>query len=86
MLPASGAWPADLMAFMGQKGENVTVDSTEKLESSSPQASSLSKETELWVSCLVSLHWNGWGFLITQKRLSLFSFNSSWSKDNIRTN
>ena len=46
MLPASGAWPADLMAFMGQKGENVTVDSTEKLESSNPQASSLSKEKE----------------------------------------
>ncbi|PWA86793.1 golgin candidate 5 [Artemisia annua] len=43
---ASGAWPADLMAFMGQKGENVTVDSTEKLESSSPQASSLSREKE----------------------------------------
>ncbi|PWA72335.1 golgin candidate 5 [Artemisia annua] len=42
----SGAWPADLMAFMGQKGENVTVDSTEKLESSSPQASSPSKEKE----------------------------------------
>ncbi|GJS92453.1 golgin candidate 5 [Tanacetum coccineum] len=46
MLPASGAWPADLMAFMGQKGVDVTVDSTEKLESSSPQASSLSKEKE----------------------------------------
>ncbi|KVH97984.1 TATA element modulatory factor 1 DNA binding, partial [Cynara cardunculus var. scolymus] len=43
---ASGSWPADLMAFMGQKGEDGTVESMEKLESSSPQHTSFSKEKE----------------------------------------
>ncbi|XP_024972266.1 golgin candidate 5-like isoform X2 [Cynara cardunculus var. scolymus] len=43
---AEGSWPADLMAFMGQKGEDGTVESMEKLESSSPQHTSFSKEKE----------------------------------------
>ncbi|KAI3737632.1 hypothetical protein L2E82_27641 [Cichorium intybus] len=43
---ASGLWPSDLMGFMGQKGEDDTVGPTEKLETSSPQHSSYSKEKE----------------------------------------
>ncbi|XP_071686253.1 golgin candidate 5-like [Rutidosis leptorrhynchoides] len=43
---ASGSWPSDLMAFMGQKGEDVNVESMEKHESSTPKSSSFSKKQE----------------------------------------
>ncbi|CAI9267511.1 unnamed protein product [Lactuca saligna] len=43
---ASGLWPSDLMAFMGQKGEDGTAESMEALQTSSPQHSSSSKEKE----------------------------------------
>ncbi|CAH1419293.1 unnamed protein product [Lactuca virosa] len=43
---ASGLWPSDLMAFMGQKGEDGTAESMEVLQTSSPQHSSSSKEKE----------------------------------------
>ncbi|KAK9069750.1 hypothetical protein SSX86_010144 [Deinandra increscens subsp. villosa] len=47
---ASGSWPTDIMAFMGQKGEDGTAEQpepTEKAESSGPQSSSFSKEKEV---------------------------------------
>ncbi|KAI3802701.1 hypothetical protein L1987_30842 [Smallanthus sonchifolius] len=43
---ASGSWPTDIMAFMGQKGEDGTAESMEKVESSGSQPSSFSKEKE----------------------------------------
>ncbi|KAI3773361.1 hypothetical protein L1987_47888 [Smallanthus sonchifolius] len=43
---ASGSWPTDIMAFMGQKGEDGAAESMEKVESSGSQPSSFSKEKE----------------------------------------
>ncbi|KAF5808059.1 putative TATA element modulatory factor 1, TATA binding protein [Helianthus annuus] len=44
---ASGSWPTDIMAFMGQKKEDSTAESIEKVESSGPQSSSSVKEKEV---------------------------------------
>ncbi|XP_076921572.1 golgin candidate 5-like [Bidens hawaiensis] len=44
---ASGSWPTDIMAFMGQKSEDDTAESIEKVESSGPQSSSSAKEKEV---------------------------------------